>query len=221
MMSFPDFQRRYARHWCTALPLAMCLLPSHAASLFVNGSFETPLVTYQAPGGGNSTAIPGWTTALSGVEHYNSPAYGLGAAADGVMVVDLAYYTSGHGAIEQALATVAGQRYDVSFFAGNTRSSGRSGSGIVKVTIDGGTTLEFATPDATTALTIWAERSFSFVASDASTTIRFWNDQNPFAHFALIDGVGAQAAVVPEPGSMPLVLAGVLTVGGLMRRRQT
>lgn len=196
--------------------LATCALATgHAAPVFVNGSFETPTVTYQAPAGGNSTAIAGWTTVLSGVEQYNSTAFGLGAAADGLMVVDLAYYTSlAGGGIEQAVATEAGESYELSFYVGNTRSSGRTGTGVVRLTIDG-TTTDFATPNASGALTVWEQKTFRFVARGSSTTVRFWNDQNPFQYFALIDGVGFSTpqGSVPEPATWALVGLGLLGLG--------
>lgn len=194
--------------------LACIALPAAAAdNLFVNGSFETPALGYQLLPGG-STAITGWTTALSGVEHYSAGS----SAADGTMVVDLANYVYSNGAIEQSIATTVGQAYVVSFFAGNTKSSGRDGTGIVKVTIDGTGTLQFDTAVATGAAYAWAERSFTFTAADASTTIRFWNDQNSFTHFALIDGVGAVAAV-PEPASVALWLAGLAATAAFRPRR--
>jgi hypothetical protein len=186
-----------------------------ASNLFTNGSFETPAYGYALYGAG-STAITGWTTVLSGVEHYSPSAAGLGAAADGLMAVDLANYVFASGGIEQAVPTLAGERYDVSFFAGNSRSSGRDGTGVVKVTV-GSTTWSFDTAAATTAQHAWALRQFSFVATGSSTTIRFWNDQNPLAHFALIDGVGAVQAV-PEPGAAGLMALGL--VGLLAARRR-
>lgn len=189
--------------------------PAGATNLFSNASFESPSYGYAQYAGG-SAAITGWTTVLSGVEHYSPSAFGQGLAADGQMAVDLANYVFVGGGIEQTVATVAGQSYDVSFWAGNSLASGRDGTGIVKVSFDS-TTLQFATAVATSAQHAWALRSFSFVASGSSTTIRFWNDQNPLAHFALIDGVGAVPAV-PEPGAAALMVLGLAGVLAARRR---
>jgi hypothetical protein len=198
--------------------LAAAVPAQAAANLFVNGSFETPTVSYQELGGG-STVITGWTTVLSGVEHFNAPANGVGAAADGVMVVDLANFTflTG-GGLEQAVATTPGQSYDISFAAGNSLSSGRTGTGIVKVTIDGSSTQSFATAVASSPAMAWAVRSFSFVATGNSTVIRFWNDQNPNLYFADIDAVSV-AASVPEAQSWAMLAAGLVAIGSCLRRR--
>jgi hypothetical protein len=212
--------RRLKMHLALVLALlTAAIAPAQAANLFVNGSFETPTINYQLLGGG-STAITGWTTVLSGVEHFSPSALGYGAAADGVMVVDLANYTylTG-GGLEQAVATTPGQRYDVSFAAGNSLSSGRTGTGIIKVTIDGATTLSFNTAVATGAAMAWETRSFSFVAAGTNTLVRFWNDQNPNLYFADLDAVSVQTSPVPEPGSWLLMGAGLATMGATWRRR--
>ncbi len=217
-------RRAFTRHLAglaasVAIVALAAALPAQAATnLFVNGSFETPTVTYQELGGG-STVITGWTTVLSGVEHFNAPANGVGAAADGVMAVDLANFTFlAGGGLEQAVTTAPGQSYDVSFSAGNSLSSGRTGTGIVKVTIDGSSTQSFATAVATSATMAWAVRSFSFVATGSSTVIRFWNDQNPNLYFADLDGVSV-AASVPEARSGAMLAAGLLAIGAFVRRR--
>jgi hypothetical protein len=216
----PTFIRRSAKQSAgvAAVALAAAAPAQAATNLFVNGSFETPTVNYQELGGG-STAITGWTTVLSGVEHFNVPANGVGAAADGVMAVDLANFTflTG-GGLEQAVATTPGQSYDVNFSAGNSLSSGRTGTGIIKVTIDGGSTQSFATAVATSATMAWAVRSFSFVATGSSTVIRFWNDQNPNLFFADLDGVSV-AASVPEAHSWAMLAAGLAAIGSCVRRR--
>ena len=128
----PDFSQQL-RLAALALAGVLAAAPAaHAAgNLVANGSFETPTVSYELLGAG-STTIAGWTTVLSGVEHFSVPASGLGAAADGVMVVDLANYTYlNGGGLEQAVATTPGARYDLSFAAGNSKSSGRTGTGII------------------------------------------------------------------------------------------
>jgi hypothetical protein len=197
---------------------ALLLADAQATELLVNGSFESPQVSYSRYGAG-STAITGWTTVLSGVEAFSPSALGFGAAADGLMVVDLANYTFSAGGLEQTVATVPGQAYDVGFFAGNSLSSGRTGTGIVKVTIDGTTTLQFDTAVATSATLAWAARSFSFVATDDATTIRFWNDQNANQYFALLDGVGVTAAV-PEPATWALLGVGAALLLSRTQRRR-
>lgn len=156
-----------------------------------------------------------------GVEYYDAAGYATDPAPDGRMVVDLANYVYLQGGgIEQTVATVAGQSYDVSFWAGNSAYAGRDGTGIVRISIDGTWLQDIATAQGTSQISTWAQRSFSFTASGSSSTVRFWNDQNPYLHFALIDGVSIDAApttAVPEPQSLALLLAGI---GALAARRR-
>jgi hypothetical protein len=188
---------------------------AHAANLFENGSFESPGSAGNSILPGGSTFVTGWTTVLNGVEYFNATGYG--GAADGVMIVDLAHYIYSAGGIEQTVDTVAGATYDVAFSAGNYLGFGRTGTGVVKVTIDG-VTQAFDTAVATTGTIAWKEISFEFVATQSETTIRFWNDQNANQYFAFIDGVGVTPAV-PEPETWALLAGGLGFVGWATRRR--
>jgi hypothetical protein len=185
------------------------------ANLFENGSFESPggAGNFILPGG--STFVTGWTTVLNGVEYFN--ASGFGGATDGVMIVDLASYVYSAGGIEQTVDTAVGTTYEVGFSAGNYLGFGRTGTGVVKVTIDG-VTQAFDTAVATSSTTTWKQISFEFVATQARTTVRFWNDQNANQYFAFIDGVGITPAV-PEPQTWALLAGGLALVGWAGRRR--
>lgn len=101
-----------------------------------------------------------------GVEYYDAAGYATDPAPDGRMVVDLANYVYLQGGgIEQTVATVAGQSYDVSFWAGNSAYAGRDGTGIVRISIDGTWLQDIATAQGTSQISTWAQRSFSFTAS--------------------------------------------------------
>jgi hypothetical protein len=189
---------------------------ANAASMpFENGSFELPGSTGNNILPAGSNFVTGWTTVLNGVEYFNASAFG--GAADGVMVVDLAHYVYSAGGIEQTVDTVAGTTYEITFSAGNIMASGRTGTGDVKVTIDG-VTQTFETAVAAGPTTVWKAISFEFTAAQARTTVRFWNDQDANQHFALIDGVGMTPAV-PEPGTWAMLAGGIVLVGWAARRR--
>jgi len=189
---------------------------AQAASLLVNGSFESPGCAGNCILGGGSTAITGWTTVLTGVEYFVPSLYGIGGAPDGVMVVDLANYVYSAGGIEQSFATVAGQHYTVSFFAGNVKTFGRTGDGDVRVEA-GDLDVVVPTAVATDGHYAWKSITLDFQALAATTTLRFTNTQDAYTHFAFIDGVAATP--VPEPGAWALMAGGLIGVAGVARRR--
>lgn len=89
--------------------LAAASMPAGAVNLFTNSGFENPLVGYQLVPGGDSTSIPGWTTVLSGVEHFDATAWG--GTPDGVMVVDLANYVYSTGGLLVAAGALRRTRF--------------------------------------------------------------------------------------------------------------
>lgn len=205
-----------------AVAFAASLLAGQAAQaagpeLLVNGGFENPGTSYVALPG-NSTYIAGWTTVLSGVEYYSAGS----SAASGTMVVDLANYTYQQGGgLQQAFATTPGASYALGFWAGNVKASGRDGTGEVRVQV-GNVDQTFATAVAASGAYAWRWIDVAFTAQAASTTLTFSNTQDPWLHFALIDGASASvSAAVPEPETYVLMLAGLGLVGFSVRRRAT
>ncbi len=199
---------------------ALISVGSASANLLVNGSFETPNPTYAALGSG-STAINGWTTFLSGVEHFNPSAYllgVLGSADEGLMAVDLANLTFSSGGIEQTFATTSGQLYAVSFALGNSSYAGRGAAGAVVLSIGGAPQQTFTTAAAVGNAIAWNPYSWTFTATGTSTTLAFSNSQNANTHFAFIDDVSVTA--VPEPTTYALMALGLGVVVAASRRRR-
>ena len=199
-------QNKFLTH---ALAAAAVLAASGAVHAQVtNGSFEDPLVTYQA------TPPAGWT---GSAEHFNPFAYDpdLGAAQDGVMVVDLAWASG--GSIAQQLATSVGQQYQVSFWMGNSNYVGRAGASQIDVSVDGYNG-SFNIGAATQTAIAWQPMSFLFTATTATPTLTFSNSQDQLQVFAFMDNVTVTA--VPEPSAYVLALVGLGMLGFMARRRQ-
>jgi choice-of-anchor C domain-containing protein len=196
--------------------LASLIAPASASNLLVNGSFENPTgVGYEIVMGG-SNRITGWTTVNNGVEWFNAAGYG--GAADGAMIVDLANYTYTGGGIQQSFATVVGQRYDLDFSLSTMAGYGRLGTAHFDVSVNG-QEFDYDLVNHTSLLN-WEHQSLSFVATATTTTLRFSNDQNPFLHFANLDGVSVQVSAVPEPATGTTLAAGLGVLALLARRRR-
>jgi len=176
-------------------------------NLLTNGSFEFPNTngtTYgyaYFPGG--SSAIPGWTTILNGVE-YGAPSESpdgihqvyLGLAEDGTYCIDLPPYTYTGGGIHQTFPTVAGAVYAVSFYMGNYVYAGRDGSGTLSASA-ANVTNSFAFTNLTSFYQ-WGARSFSFTAVSNLTTLTFWSLDDPLQHFSSLDNVSV--TLLPAAG---------------------
>lgn len=213
-------------HFIKSLIAAVTIAYSGAfANLLVNGSFEGLPGGYNEVGGG-SGAIAGWTTTRSGVEWFDPSAYsgGVGFAADGSDIVDLANWSYTQGGISQSFASVAGESYTVTFSASNFDwTSSQLPVSTIQLAIDGAHVSDYSNPTAIgpLALSPWIDYSYQFTATSNVTMLEFYNTQdaryvNAFLDNVDVEGSDAVTAPVPEPGTLALLGLGLF---GLAARR--
>ena len=190
------------------------------ASLITNGSFEAgspppPLGGWQTFSTG-STAITGWTVIGGNIDWVDANVW---QASDGTSSLDL--IGNAHaGGVEQTIATVAGQRYLLTFdLAGNPDNQALAMK-YLDVSAGAATqTFSFDVTGHTLASIGWTQQSLSFVATGSTTTISFLAQTSTGCCWGpALDNVAVNA--VPEPESDILVLTGLGLAGMLGWRRR-
>jgi hypothetical protein len=186
-----------------SLGIAGVIGHSAMANLLTNPGFESPPGNYvYVPGG--SSYLPGWTTQQNGVEIFTKTDIGVGfpypsTIAQGNQAVDLAPYIYNNGGISQSFPTVAGTQYNVSFKAATEQSWGKVGTGNVLSAI--GTKAEVFPLANSGSDPVWQQKHFSFTATSTSSTLWLASADDPFQHYAFVDGVSVQAS--PVGGGSP------------------
>jgi Protein of unknown function (DUF642) len=114
-----------SKAWSSILPIVSfvflaALQPVHAANLIRNGGFEKPAAGCQA----GATVVPYWTVVSGNVDFEDDTCTGGMPAKSGTYYLDLtgsyAVGASDVGIISQAIVTVVGQQYALTFaFGGN------------------------------------------------------------------------------------------------------
>lgn len=193
------------------------------ANLITNGSLEGLSSGSFTTVNSGSSAIPGWTVTAGSVDWIRS----YWQPNDGIDSVDLA--GSAQGAITQGFNTVVGQYYQVSFYvAGNPD---RNYDKFVSATVSSGNqtftnVFSFAQANNTKTNMGWEEKDFSFTAASAWTWLTFSDFTfgnnlagiNPGQKWgAAIDNI--EVVPTPEPGTLLLLGAGLLTFVGLRRKK--
>ena len=199
----------------------LAMVPAGAATI-VNGSFELGTdpgagFTTQAPG---SSAITGWTVGGFGVDYIG----GYWQAADGVRSLDLSALSS--GSVSQAVDTVIGQLYTVTFDLSGNPDAG-TGSKISVVSISGSLpNIETYTVGASNSRSNmnWETFSYSFTAFATSSLLTFASAvYSPYGpaldNVSIVTGGGGIGSTVPEPASWAFLVAGFGMIGLASRRR--
>lgn len=206
--------------------LALCGMPQAIqAGLIVNGSFEEPTV----PNGGftnfnvGSSLLTGWNvfgpsgTNVSIVSGSFSQ-FGVSfPAEDGKQWLDL----TGDGSnttegVSQSVATTVGDRYQLSYYVGNTTGGGIFGTtSTVDVSLNGVLTFTDTNSNVSPTTQNWEQFTHTFVAGASTTTLAFQNGDpstdnlNGFDNVVLIDLGPAASSAVPEPASAGLLVVGL------------
>jgi hypothetical protein len=206
------------------LVLCSALLGASAAhaNLLTNGSFESGGFVNQGSDTmslvSGSTVITGWTI-VTDTTAWIGPTNPFGLhASDGDFFLDLTNYQAGapFAGLTQTITTIPGATYLLSFDLGASTFWGRPDAITASAA---GVSATFASPTVGTN-NDWYHETMSFVAASSSTVIDL-QGQAGFNYIGLdnasVDFVSMSA--VAEPGSLALMLAGLMSLAAGARRR--
>jgi Protein of unknown function (DUF642)/PEP-CTERM motif len=180
--------------------------------IFAPGAADTVGATGQfgnlqlwGPGNGSANGLPA-----------TSPSGGNYVGADGAFEV---------GAISQTInGLTAGNSYVVSFWWGGAQQSGFTGATTEQwqVSLGGQTQSTVVLNNASHGFTGWQSQSFTYTATSSSELLSFLAVGTPTGvpPFVLLDGVTLNASSVPEPGTITLMLGGLLGGIGALRSKK-
>ena len=147
----------------------------------------------------------------------SSPDGGNFVAADGAFQ---------NGAIQQTInGLIAGDSYTLSFYWAGAQQSGFTGATTEQwqVTFGSQTQSTVVVDNASQGFTGWMAQTFDFTASNTSQVLSFFAVGTPdgVPPFVLLDGVSlnADSSPAPEPGTLTLMLGGVIGALGIRRLR--
>jgi hypothetical protein len=201
--------------------MSLASVSAFATNLVTDGSFEDQ--AQAASTWGIYSSIPGWAAVSPGqIELRNNVA---GTAQDGVNFVELdANFNS---AMQQVVSTVAGQAYSLSFWYSSRPISVYNSAfpGDIVPADSNGLTFNVGAGDVSVYVATendmtdndWKLYTTSFTATGASTTLTFTAVGTNDSYGTSLDNVVLTA--VPEPGEGALIVAGLLGIAGLARRR--
>jgi hypothetical protein len=210
--------------------LTVVVATSASAQVVQNGSFESFTGTFGSDNGaqliGSSTTLIGWTIIGGEIAILKDPnAYNL-TASDGMNFLDLAGYSNGgfpKGVSQVLTGLSVGQTYTVSMDLGIRNgacvSGGNNCRGPIQVSASVAGTSQTFTHSSTTDGNVWDSFSSNFVANESSALLTIQGLNLPAGNqYIGLDNVSVSP--VPEPTSWGLMLAGLVTVGVMVRTRR-
>jgi hypothetical protein len=212
------FMKMRATSLGVALLVASCCISGARADIVLNGSFESPTISFgfyenygtktDPTNYGGSSFDSSWTITTNNVDIVTANGTGWAAPAFvGTQYLDLVGYGS-TGGISQSLATKAGQTYELTFAFGNNPGSTNSASALVTV----GDLSQTVTHTTSTTNDInWTVFSGDFTASSSSTSLSFLETVGSNNGGVLLDGISVSA--VPEPSTWAMMLLGFAGIG--------
>ncbi len=221
--------------------VAACALAigSPAAADVVNGGFEQGVfgdgsVRQVSPS--DSTTLPGWTVRGDSLAWYkdgfilegNSLSPHEGNLALNLCDGSVRTCDGSVRIVSQAIPTVPGQQYRLSYWVGNYSANGGPAAILVEIRDGTSNTLilsETGTARPTDLPSTWRQFAFNFIADGTSNTITFGDVVDPYytgrggPTYTGLDDVSI--AAVPEASTWGLMLLGFAGLGalGLRRRR--
>ena len=203
---------------------------SASGQIVQNGSFESFAGAFGGDNGaqliGSSTTLTGWTIVGGEVAILrNSNPYNL-TASDGENFLDIAGYSNAgfpKGVSQVLTGLSAGQTYaiamDLGIRNGACVSGGNNCRGPIQVSASVGGTSQTFTHSSTTDGNAWDRFSLNFVATESSASLMIQGLSLPAGNqYIGLDNVSVSP--IPEPTTWGLMLAGLVTVGAMGRRRR-
>ena len=190
--------------------LSLATLSMHASTIVVNGSFESPALTFGA--WTLNASIPGWSLASGpAIEVQNHAA---GNPFDGNQFVELD--STGESAIYQDLTTIAGAEYLLRF-AFSPRMT--VPDNIMQVLWDHSPVTTVSANGVGMSSTNWTVYSFIVYASGTTTRLQFSGLGTSDSLGEYLDAVSVDP--VPEPTTSLLCLGGLLFAATMYRKYGT
>jgi hypothetical protein len=200
--------------------LGIAALPTSAANLIQNGSFEMLQSAIGGPvglGNDNGTLLPNWISTTSDNTAGYTQNYLFATSFDKVSAGNQAVLLNGDGLVtltlSQTFATTAGTPYEVSFDLSRQTASDDPAQIPFTAQVTGSPVQNFLTPGGAAA-NGYVTDSFLFIATGNSTTLTFTSPTySGSANSPELDNVIVTA--VPEPSAL-VALCGLVAAGLLL-----